>query len=143
MKPSQWGPGDFWILDKPANLRNHHGADTIASTRVFISKPELGSKYTQTQLSRDLDPKVGYSWILYGLVLGIFRRGGEFLKFCLHSEMWLSGGMELSSHSNMGLSVTGLGCSLSDIGFSPWAILSSVVFLIWDSLPRTFCSFFL
>ena len=27
--------------------------------------------------------------------------------------------MELSSHSNMGLSVTGLGCSLSDIGFSP------------------------
>ena len=27
--------------------------------------------------------------------------------------------MELSSHSNMGLSVTGLGCSLSDIGLSP------------------------
>ena len=71
-------------------------------------------------------------WVTAGVFIG-WSRGfsegvEEFLKFCLHSDMGLKG-IELCSHPNMGLSTTGVG---------------SVVFLIWDSLPRTlrtFCSF--
>ena len=48
---------------KIANLRNHQGADTDASTRGFISKLVYA-----TQRSRDLDPEVGYSSVFYRLV---------------------------------------------------------------------------
>ena len=35
------------VVPKIANPRNHQGAHTDASTREFINKLELGSKYTQ------------------------------------------------------------------------------------------------
>ena len=49
----------------------------------------------------------------------------EFLKFCLHFDM-------------------GLSRALSSVLILRWDStkgMGSVVFLIWDSLPRTFCSF--
>ena len=113
------------VVPKIANPRNHQGADTDASVQGFISKLELGSKYTRHSGAGTWTLK----WVTAGFFI-VWSRGfsegvEEFLKFCLHSDMGLKG-LELCSHSNMGLSATGLG---------------SVVFLIWDSLPRTFCSF--
>ena len=35
------------VVPKIANLRNHQGANIHSSTRGFINKLELGSKYTQ------------------------------------------------------------------------------------------------
>ena len=64
---------------KIANLRNHQGADTDASTRGFISKLELGSKYTRHS-GRDLDLEVSYSWVFMGWSRGFSEGVEEFLQ---------------------------------------------------------------
>ena len=99
------------VVPKIVNPRNHQGADTEASARGFISKLELGSKYTRHSGAGTWTPK----WVTAGFFIG-WSRGfseevKEFLKFCLHSDMGLKG-IELCSHSNMGLSTMG------------WALLS-------------------
>ena len=119
----------LFVVPKIVNPRNHQGADTDASTRGFISKLQLGSKYTRHSGAGTWTPR----WVTAGFFIGWskgFSEGvEEFLKFYLHSNNMGLKGIELCSLSNMGLSTTGVG---------------SVVFLIWDYLPRTlrtFCSF--
>ena len=85
-------PSNRLDVPKIANLKNHQGADTDASTRGFISKLELGAwvQVYPTQRSRDLDPEVGFSWVFMGWSRGPPEGVEEFLKFCLHSDMGLS-----------------------------------------------------
>ena len=133
-------------MPKIVNPRNHQGAATDASGQRFISKLELGSKCTRHSGAGTWTPR----WVTAGFLwagLGDFQKGwrnffhsdmgervGEFLKICFPS--------------NTGFSVSVKGI-LSSVFFLIWdsllrAILSSVVFLIWDYLPRTlrtFCSF--
>ena len=55
------------VVPKIANLRNHQGANTAASTLGFISKLELGSKYMQHSRAGTWTPR----WVsaeFYGLV---------------------------------------------------------------------------
>ena len=130
-------------MPKIANPRNHQGADTDARTRGFICKLKLGSKYTQHSGAGTWTPKWVTARFSIGWSRGFSEGMEEFLKFCLHFDMGLSRALSsvliligascpwlgLCSHSKMGLSATGVG---------------SVVFLIWDYLPRTlrtFCSF--
>ena len=93
-------------MPKIANPRNHQGANFDASTRGFISKLELGSKYTGHSRAGTWTPK----WVTAGFFIG-WSRGfsegmEEFLKFCLHFDMGLS------------------------------RASSSVLILIWDFLPQ-------
>ena len=78
------------VVPKIANPRNHQGADTDASTQGFISKLELGSKYTLHNGAGTWTPK----WVTAGFFIvwskGFSEGVEEFLKFCLHSDMGLS-----------------------------------------------------
>ena len=115
----------LFVVPKIANPRNHQGADTDASHEGLLASSSLGPSILHTA-EQGLGPQSGLYFI--GWSRGFSEGVEEFLKFCLHSDMGLMG-IELCSHSNMGLSTMGLG---------------SVVFLIWDYLPRTlrpFCSF--
>ena len=115
------------VVPKIANPRNHQGANTNASSGGFISKLELGSKYTRHSGAGTWTPKWATAGFFMGWSRGFSEGVEEFLKFCLHSEMWLSG-------------------AWSSLLILIWGFLSlawAVVFLIWDSLRRTFCSFFL
>ena len=99
------------VVPKIANPRNHQGADTDASARGFISKPELGSKYTRYRGAVTWTSK----WVTAGFFIG-WSRGfsegvEEFLKFCLHSDMGLS------------------------------RALSSILILIWGFLPLAWALF--
>ena len=74
-------------MPKIANPRNHQGADTYASTRGFIYKLELGSKYTPHSRAGAWTLR----WVTAGFFMG-WSRGfsegvEEFLKFCLHFDM--------------------------------------------------------
>ena len=77
-------------MPKIANLRNHQGADTNASTRGFISKLQLGSKYTRHSGARTWTPKWFTAGVFMGWAMGFSEGVEEFLKFCLHSDMGLS-----------------------------------------------------
>ena len=57
------------VVPKIANPRNHQGADTDASTRGFISKLELGSKYTPHSGAGTWTPK----WVTAGFFIGWSR----------------------------------------------------------------------
>ena len=117
-------------MPKIANPRNHQGADTDASAQGFISKLELGSKYTRHSGAGTWTPK----WVTAGFFMG-WSRGfsegvEEFLKLCFHSNTGLS------------VSVKGVLSSVFILicDFLSRA-LSSVLILIWDSLSRAFCVF--
>ena len=56
------------VVPKIANLRNHQGADTDASARGFISKLELGSKYTRHSGAGTWTPKWVTAGFFYRLV---------------------------------------------------------------------------
>ena len=112
------------VVPKIANLRNHQGANTDASTQGFIYKFERGSKYTPHNRAGAWTLK----WVTAGFFMGWSRefsegveecffpipicgeRGGEFLKIC-------KGFSEL--------------CSLSDMGLPAKGVLSFVLILIW------------
>ena len=74
-----------------ANPRNPQGADTDASARGFISKLELGSQYTQHSGAGTLTPKCVTAGFFMGWSRGFSEGEKEFLKFCLRSDMGLSG----------------------------------------------------
>ena len=57
------------VVPKIANPRNHQGADTDAGARGFISKLELGSKYTRHSGAQTWTPK----WVPAGFFIGWSR----------------------------------------------------------------------
>ena len=69
------------------NPRNHRGANTDASTRGFINKLELGSKYTRHERSRDLDPEVGSSLVLWA-GLGDIQKGRRNFSSSVYILIW-------------------------------------------------------
>ena len=92
-----------YVVPKIANPRNHQGAYTEASARGFISKLQLGSKYTGHSGAGTWTPKWVTAEFFIGWSRGVSEVVEEFLKFCLHYNMGLKG-IELCSHSNMVLS---------------------------------------
>ena len=56
------------VVPKIANPRNHQGADTDASTRGFIYKLELGSKYTPYSRAGAWTPRLRSTAVLQGPV---------------------------------------------------------------------------
>ena len=72
------------VVLKIANPRNHQGADTDASTRGFISKLELWSKYTHHSGAGTWTLR----WVTAGFLGAGLVRVGEFLKLLVpHSDM--------------------------------------------------------
>ena len=83
-----WDPPDgalgvSWIPDKPpnvvskiANLRNHQGADTDASTQGLINKLKLGSKYTHHSRAGTWTLR----WVTTGFFMGWSRGKVGFLS---------------------------------------------------------------
>ena len=65
--------GVLAVVPKIANPRNHQGPNTNASARGFISKLELGSKYTRHSGAGTWTPK----WVTAGFFIGWSRGFSE------------------------------------------------------------------